>query len=303
MASPHAGDGPHWTAALEHYHCDRLEDAYREALAHGIGDAGSLLRWYRVIEAETITRRRSEMHPVNEWLTLEYVPSEVRELRQPLIDRTLNACDEVSERLGWKHGESILLCILSELTESSWQMNPYGYVISKEAYEKICLPAYLVDEPEEYMQAVAHEYAHVISDALSDGHAPRWLEEAVSVLVERRFDADAYEDFISGEAPWHSPNDLEIALEVRIDDTEEQEDQIWLAYQQAGWIGRYLASLGDERRLGDLLRSLANEGFVRNLGLILRGQERVDGALLDLYGFDARQLFARTRDWMSDVSP
>lgn len=298
MPTPQDPDAPHWAAALEHYHCDRLEDAYREAQAHGLGEAGSLLRWYRIIEAETITRRRSQTDSVRDWLTIEYVPVEVRELREKLFAIALEACDQVADRLGWTHTETTRLTILAEETEVPWAANPYGYCVSKEAYEKICLPSYLIDEPEEFAQAVAHEYAHVISTSLADGYAPRWLEEAVSVLLERRFEREAWEEFVDGSAPWHDPSTLELVLEGRSDETEEGDDEVWLAYQQAGWIGRYLTSLGDERRLGTLLREIANESVLRNLALALTGKERVDGALKVTYGRDSHRLFREAFAWM-----
>lgn len=298
MPTPQDPDAPHWAAALEHYHCDRLEDAYREAQTHGLGEAGSLLRWYRIIEAETITRRRSEVFEVTPWLTFEFVAAEVRQLRDHLCDLAIAACNQVADRLGWEHGETTRLTILAEETEAPWAANPYGYCVSKEGFEKICLPSYLIDEPEEFAQAVAHEYAHVISSALADGYAPRWLEEAVSVLLERRFEREAWEDFVSGAAPWHEPHDLELILEGRSDETIEGEDEVWLAYQQAGWIGLYLTSLDDERRLGTLLRDVANEGVLRNLSLALTGKERVDGALKATYGRDSHRLFREAFVWM-----
>ncbi|MGV3619035.1 MAG: hypothetical protein ACO1SV_27225 [Fimbriimonas sp.] len=298
MPSPQDPDAPHWAAALEHYHCDRLEDAYREARSHGLGEAGSLLRWYRIIEAETLTRRRSQQIEVTPWLRFEYVPGEVRELRETLCARALAACEQVAERLGWTHVEDTLIAILAEETEAPWAANPYGYCVSKESYEKICLPSYLIDEPEEFSQAVAHEYAHVISMSLADGYAPRWLEEAVSVLLERKFEREAWEEFVDGSAPWLDPYDLEMVLEGRNDETDEGEDEVWLAYQQAGWIGLYLVTLGDERRLGRLLREVAHEGIWRNLVLALRGQERIDGALKSTFGTDSRSLFRDAYAWM-----
>jgi hypothetical protein len=303
LPNPLASDGPHWAAALEHYHWDRLDDALREAVQFGLGEAGTLLRWYRVIEAETVTRRRSEIQRINGWLQFEVVPEEIQGLRDSLVARALEACEQVAGRLGWNHEEATLITVLSEETEGPWATSPYGYCVAKEPYHKICLPPYLVDEPEEYSQAVAHEYAHVISITLADGYAPRWLEECVSVLVERRLDARAARELLQPGA-WQNPPDLEMTFDGRQDDTDADDDAIWLAYQQAGWLGMYLTSLGDEARLGRLLREAAHEGIWRNLQLVVRGQERVDGALSQVYGFDSRELFRRAREWLrthSDV--
>lgn len=270
-----------------------------EAAKSGLGDAGELLRWFRVIEAETLTRRRSTIRPVNDWLSLEWVDSELSGLQEKLVSLVLSACDQVVERLGCEHGETVLLTVLASETESPWSANPYGYCVSKEPYEKICLPWYLVDDPEELFQAVAHEYAHVVSASLSDGNASRWLEEAISVLLESKVEPESRVAFLSGEVEWLSPGDLEMSLEGRRDDTEEEEEAIWYGYQQAGWIGRYLVSLGNERRLGELLREIADEGFLKNLVLTLRNRDRVDGALERLYKMDAQALFEAAFLWMA----
>lgn len=298
MANPHVQDSAYWESALEHYHWDRLEQAYSQIRHHGVGEAGSFLRWYRIIEAETITRRKSETMKVAPWLTLEFIPSEILDLRDDLIELAISACDEVAGRLGWDHRQETRLAILAEETDAPWAANPYGYCVSKEPYEKICLPNYLVDDPEEYAQAVAHEYAHVISAVLAEGYAPRWLEEALSVLVERRFDVETWDAFRSGEEPWLSPAELELTLDGRVDDTDDGAEDVWCAYQQAGWIGRYLASLGEEQKLGRLLRDVANESVGRNLRLSLFGKERVDGALQAVYGLDSRKLFAQAFDFL-----
>ncbi|AIE87160.1 hypothetical protein [Fimbriimonas ginsengisoli] len=299
MSNPHIEDSSHWDAALEHYHCDRLEAAYAEIRDFGIGEAGGYLRWYRVIEAETITRQKSQRVDVNDWLKFEFVPLEVLDLREELANRIEKACDEVARRLGWIHSEQTLFSILAEETDAPWASHPYGYCVHKEPYAKICLPNYLVDDPEEFSQAVAHEYAHVISENLADGYCSRWLEEALSVLVEQRFDEETWRDFRDGISPWRQADDLELAIEGRTDD-EEGRDEVWLAYQQAGWIGRYMASLGNEARLGRLLREVANESVAWNLRRTVRRQGRVEAALETVFGMSQRELFSNALAFLRD---
>ena len=76
MANSHAPDTPHWEAAFEYYYQDQMVESYVEIRDHGVGEAGELLRWYRVIEAESETRLKSEVLEVNDWLSLEFVPDE-----------------------------------------------------------------------------------------------------------------------------------------------------------------------------------------------------------------------------------
>lgn len=311
MSNPHVLDSSHWQAALEHYHCDRLAEAYGQILEHGIGEAGGHLRWYRVIEAETITRSKSVTEKVTNWLSVEYVPEEVLDLSATLIEQIVAACDQVANRLGWEHGDATLVSILAQETEAPWASHPYGYCVHKEDFEKICLPNYLVDDPDEFSQAVAHEYAHVISEALADGYSPRWLDEALSVLLESRFDDETWRAFRDGEVAWKTPRELEHAIEARGDEgglddeeierqawEEDDKDEIWFAYQQAGWIGRYLCSLKSEKQLGVLLRKVADESPAWNLGRVLKGQDRVDAALRSVYGMGVNQLFREALEFL-----
>lgn len=296
MSNPHVLDSSFWDAALENYHWDRLEAAYEQIKEWGIGEAGAHLRWYRVIEAETITRQQSKIEPINGWLSLEYVPKEILD-RDALTERIVGACEAVAVRLDWNHSEKTLLSILAEETDAPWAAHPYGYCIHKEPYEKICLPSYLVDDPEEFAQAVAHEYAHVISEALADGYSPRWLDEALSVLLEQRFDEETRRQFETKRIPWLSPSDLELTLEGRSDE-ESGKETVWQAYQQAGWIGRYLTSLREETHFALLLRKVADESGLWNFRRMLKGQDRVDAALRAIYGISMNQLFERSFDFM-----
>jgi hypothetical protein len=301
MANPHAPDTPHWEAAFEHYYLDRIIEAFQEIRDHGVGEAGDLLRWYRVIEAEAITRNKSEIIDVTPWLSLEYVPEETMGIEVELASRTFDACSEVADRLGWTHGVKTLLSVLAEETDAPWATNPYGYCVSKEPYEKICLPNYLVDDLSEFSQAVAHEYAHVISTNIADEYAPRWVEEAVSVLVERRFDVETWRAFCSAQTTWLSPPDLEGVLVDRTDD-DGTKDEIWMAYQQAGWIGRYLSNTYGDRQLGEFLREIANESPSFNLKRTLLAQDRTDAALKSIFGLTKRQLFTKSHTWVCQLN-
>jgi hypothetical protein len=308
VTNPVSPDSPQWQAALEQYRLDRVVEAMDLVREHGIGEAGSHLQSFRLIEAEALTRSRCRQIELAAWLTFEFLPDEVDGREQELGAAILQTCDAIAARLGWDHRQRTHLAILADEANAPWAVHPYGYCTEKEPYEKICLPAYLLDDPLEFRQAVAHEYAHVISAGLSKRNAPRWLEEAVSVLVERPLDEEARAAFVSGEIEWLDPHDLELTVSSDGEepaDSEEEEalaDDVWLGYQQAGWIGRYMASLGGERRLGDLLRQHADEGVLLNLRLAFTGRERFDAALRKVYGMTAKELFARTLEWIGEPS-
>jgi hypothetical protein len=300
MANPHSADTPHWEAAFEHYYRDDVISAFAEADQHGVGDGAELLRWYRIIEAEALTRGRSQVMQVAPWLTVEYVPSETLGLEKVLAARAFEACTAAGDRFGWVHAEETRLTILAEATDAPWATNPYGYCVAKDPYEKICLPNYLVDDLEEFVQAVSHEYAHVITTNLSEGLAPRWLEEAVSVLVEHRFDGDCWKGFCTGHTPWLNPGQLESALIDRHED-DGTKQSIWTAYQQAGWIGRFLAEIYGEKRLTHILSEVANESHSVNFGRLLRGRERTEDSIRRVLQCSTDELFDRAKGWIQSV--
>ncbi len=103
MANPYAADTPHWEAALEFYYLDDVASAFQEVEEHGIGEGAELLRWYRVIEAEAITRAKSSTKQIGSWLSIEFVPEQLMGLESEIVTRTLSACNEVAARLGWEH--------------------------------------------------------------------------------------------------------------------------------------------------------------------------------------------------------
>jgi hypothetical protein len=271
-----------------------MEEAFDLIAEHGVGESGDLLKQYRLIEAEAITRRRSSLKQITEWLTLEYLPKDAMGHEDDLGRRVLAACNDIAARLGWKHTRHTRVAILAEETDAYWATYPFGYCASKEPYEKICLPNHLLDDKEDFHRAVAHEYAHVISCNVSEAHAPRWLEEAISVLAEGIFDAEIAVLFRQGKIPWLTPADLERVLESRGED-EAELDHVLRAYQQSGWIGRYLCSMGPESKLTEMLEEHTNDQVIRNLFLRLTGQSRTEGAMRKIYGQSVKSIFRNAR--------
>jgi hypothetical protein len=281
-----------WELAFDHYQNDRVLEAYDLISQFGVGKTGEYLRHFRMIEAEAVTRQKAIVQPVTTWLTIEYVAKEVAGFRPMLPSAILDACEGIANRLDWKHGADTRLTILAEETDADWAAFPQGYCAGKEPYEKICLPNHLLDNQQEFHAAVAHEYAHVISGALSGDEAPRWLDEAISVLAEGSIDEAIHLQFQSDPSLWLSAADLESVYDSRSPNGEDVE-RVLRAYQQSGWIGRYLSSLGPETLLRDLLQEQANEGVLRNLRIRAMGLDRVDLAIRTVYGMTTSQLFSR----------
>jgi hypothetical protein len=290
-----AADSPFWDAALDKYLEDEVEEALALVRRRGIGVGGEYGRWFRVFDAEATTRSRSRMRDIEQGLVLEYVPGEALYVLEKLVQCVADGCKAVATRFGADLSAPTLVSVLAEETDGPWAVSPYGYCIEKDPYYKICLPAYLLDDLDEAQMAVAHEYAHVICLELADGQTPRWLEEAISMLVEHGEDLE--------EAPkaWLSPADLESLLQTPSDD-ELLEDRMWDAYQQCGLIGRHLYQLGGDESIAKLLTRHTDEGMMRNLKLALFGKTRVDEAVRETYGISVAELFEQSRPAPSPVS-
>lgn len=286
----HTPDHVAWKAAFENYYWDRLEEAWELVEESGVGEWSYLLGAYRLIEGEYRTRVQSRVDPLADWLRYERVPDETGLADDKIAGQIRAACDYAADQLGWQHGAPTMVSILAAEVDRPWATNPYGYCVDKHPFDKVCLPSHLIGDPGQLFEATAHEYAHVISLSLSQGRAPRWLGEAMSVLVERPLDRYALRQFRSGRWAWRAPVDLEGMFDVNSEDREG----VHRAYQQAGLIGRYLAELGDRERLRRLLVAHADEGLWQNLRRNLTGRSRTDAALREVYGLGEAELFAQT---------
>ena len=287
-----AGQGPMWGAVGALYNSDDVVAAHAMALELGMGEGAWQLSFFRLVEAEAISRKESRVVGLAPWLEFEYLPHEMRGFKV-FWEASLEGCELVAGRLGGDHGVRTRIAVLADDADAPWATNPHGYHTVRKPYDKICLPAYLQDDLAEFRQAVAHEYAHVITQALTEGRAPRWLSEAVSVLAERSFDPKAALALRQGA--WRAPGPLEAAF-AGDEEGENPEWDVWLAYQQSGAIGRYLAGLGDELRLGDLLRAHTGRGFWGRLGAQVAGRSPTDQALRATYGISVAELFEAARE-------
>ena len=91
-----ASDSAYWQAAIEHFHWDRMEESAQLVADRGVGDAGSMLRWLRAIEAEAVTRRRSVTQRLTDWLEFETIPSEAMGQEEAMATWVLESVDEIA---------------------------------------------------------------------------------------------------------------------------------------------------------------------------------------------------------------
>jgi hypothetical protein len=283
-----------WKLAIDAYYWDRLEQAYGLALELGV--AYGWQEWFfRLIQAEAVTRGESQTLKIDEQLSLEYVPSELHHVSQVAADIG-HACAEVRSRFGWNEDAKTLIAILAEETDAPWTVGRAGYMMDKYPYDKICLPRTATHTSREFQSAIRHEYAHVMVLNLSQGKAAMCLHEAITMLAQDWSREEDWSKFAASAEPWLDPVALTAAFDDQHDPSRFQARS--LAYSQSAALGFYLKSLGGETKIGELLRAFADNSNLAELKMALTGQSPADEALRQVYGFGERELFANTLNWL-----
>jgi len=283
-----------WKVAIDTYYWDRLEQAFVLAIELGVSSPVHEW-WYRLIEAEALTREQSRTVSVDDLISLEYVPEEVSHSAQIANDIT-QACEEVRSRFKWPEGAKTMISVLAEETDAPWTVGRAGYMMDKYPYDKICVPRSSTHVSNQFQSVIRHEYAHVMVLNLSQGNAATYLHEAVTTLAEdtdRRFD---WVKLASGAEPWLDSRALNAAFDDRHDPSRFEARS--LAYSQSAAIGNYLKSISGEAQIGDLLRAFADNSNWTEIKMNLTGQTPADEALRQVYGFGEQDLFTKTLTWL-----
>jgi hypothetical protein len=283
---------PTWETVRELYWQDEVLKAWELALQAGLGAEAEHAEEFRLIEGEALTRKNSKIIPLGDEISLEFLPSEVDAPKIGAL--ALQACGAIRRRFGVQKTFPTLISILARAVSAPWATYPHGYCEDKYPYEKICLPHYLTERETEFSQAVAHEYTHVLSLNIAQGKLPTWLEEALSVLAEGTCDPEVTHAFQKGIIPWLSPSELECAFSK-----DEDSAQRRYAYEQAGWVGQYLAETYGEDRFRFLMDRMAKPRWWWALANAFLGTTDVDWAIRETYGITLKELFERTRQWLS----
>jgi hypothetical protein len=287
------GEHGEWKNAVEHYHWDRLQQAYDLSLELGVGATGVYGRFFRQIEAEHLTRLQSELQKSTDWLTLESIRHETDHVPQ-WQEVVLDACANIAGRLGWEHGAPTMISVLAAESDAPWAVGRYGYCVDKFPYDKICLPQVSLTNGQ-LEETVVHEYAHVITLNLSEGLVPRYLDEAIAMVAQGEPDYRVLRGFASDQIRWLAVEDINATYVQEMQAGGGQ--QLWFAYQQSAAIGHYLVSLKGEAGLGDLLRAFSDNSTLTELKMRIVGQSPADEALQQVYGFGERELFERALRW------
>lgn len=288
------GEPGAWKAVQEDYYWDRLDVAYEAASSMGTGSYGLGLTLYRMIEAEHITRNHAQVDELTDWLELEWIPNDVSLSLSEVKEILLDAADEVCRRFEWTHGPKTRVTILARSANAPWAPGRHGFCVDKNPYDKICLPGNLTDHPQELHEAMRHEYAHVMTLNRSDAQVPIWLDEAIAMQASSGLHPQAGQMFAAGNWPWLSEHDLIKAF--RSDrESEHGQNLVWRAYQQSAAIGAFLANEKGEKFLGSLMDAFTNNSMLSDLVMRMKGQEPVDEALGEIYGFGVKKLWEECR--------
>ena len=283
-----------WKVAIDAYYWDQMEQSLDVAQELGVV-FGWQEWWFRLIEAEALTRKSSQILKVDELLSIEHVPSELHHFTQVTADVT-HACADVRQRFGWAEGGQTMVSVLSEQTNAPWTVGRAGYMMDKYPFDKICIPREITQVPQVLQSTIRHEYAHVMVLNLTAGKATTYLHEAVTMLAQDWQRTEDWAKFAKGEEPWLDPNALSAAFDDQHDPNRTHARS--LAYSQSAAIGFYLKSLEGEQKIGDLLRAFGDNPNWQQLKMTILGQSAADEALRQVYNFGERDLFERTIEWL-----
>lgn len=279
-----------WKRVFELQHADRVDEAFALARKAGLGSFGDFMDSFRMVEAEGGTRTRSTLRTLTDDLSLEVVQEELPFSLDELMSLITVATRSVLDMLNVQKHNPTLLTILSREYDGPWIPDPHGYFESRAPYEKICLPAYLLDDVAELDSAIRHEFAHVVVATTTDGRASSWVHEGVATFCANELELDARLEFASGKSPWVRPDELNLlfAQDVR----EVHEKSLWAAYQQAGWIVHTLSASFGADKLFQFLTEHKEERMLSMAFAQLLQRSDTQRALRSVYGMREPQLFA-----------
>lgn len=287
-----------WKVAIDAYYWDKLKQAHDVALELGVGMPWQEW-WFRLIEAEAVTREMSEITELPDQLSFEHVPHQIPHISQVITD-VQHACADVRARFGWLEGAKTMVSVLAAETDAPWTVGRAGYMMDKYPYDKICLPWNVTHESTLFQSVVRHEYAHVMVLNLTGGRATTYLHEAVTMMAQDWPRTDDWVKFSKRAEPWLDPHALSAAFNDQHDPARAHARS--LAYSQSSALGYYLKSIGGEKKIGDLLRAFNDNSTWQELKMTLTGQSPADEALRQVYSFGEKDLFEKALAWL-DANP
>jgi len=281
----------------ELYFDDNLEAAWEQGLERGLSRLD--MRFYRLLEAEYLTRQRAQIMELRAGLTFEYNPHEHGLHLHHHSELIRNECEAVAARFGWDFREEARITVLIAEVDAPWHYHRAGYCIDKYPFEKICIPASSLHHEGELRHLIRHEFMHAITMNLCNGHEPVWLTEGLSVFVEGTGPTGYWRRFRDGGAEWRDP--MYLSGGIKANRWGNSVEAIREGYEQASIVVAHLHSLGGDAKLAELMNRIGDEGVRSNFFRSLLGRTRTDEALRAVFGLSESQAFAKARDWLANV--
>ena len=122
---------------------------------------------------------------------------------------------------------------------------------------------------------------------------------AVATVAGQEADRSALRSLARSGQDWATARDLQRAYGSDRRGVAPDLGPVGLAYAQSGAIGQYLASLKGGESLAQLMRAFANNGPWTEVKIMAGLLTREDGALREVYGLSAEQVFERAREWVA----
>ncbi len=283
-----------WKVAIDAYYWDKVEQALE--MATELGTAQSWQEWfYRLIEAEAVTRGISSTDHLEDLVSVEYVPHQLHHVHQVTAD-VAQATADVRDTIWVGRRREDLGFRAAEETDAPWTVGRAGYMMDKYPYDKICVPLNSTHDSASFQSVIRHEYAHVMVLNLSAGKATTYLHESVTMVAQDWPRREDWAKFASGLEPWLAPQALTNAFDDQHDPNLFHARS--LAYSQTSALGYYLKSLAGEPMIGDLLRAFGDNSKWNELKMNLTGQTAADEALRQVYGFGEKDLFTQALEWL-----
>lgn len=271
-----------WQIPIEHFLWDRVIEAHEYAASLGVGTWGEYLPWYRMIEAEWLVRSRGEIRTVNDWLKVETLLEETGNT-DTLGSEIESICEQTAQAFHVDERPEVLVSVLSMESDAPWVSARAGYFIDKFPYDKICIPHNALGNANHLREVVAHEYTHALNLTLAQAKCPLWLNEGMAMIAQANLNPEVKRAFVSGAAEWKTARDLDAAFHAEVHGGRD-ETTVLRAYEQAAWVVRFLLTLGDQAKLGELMHAFNDNSLLEELKIKLTSETPADEALYQTYG-------------------
>ena len=282
----------------ELYFDDNIEAAWEHGLERGLSRED--VRFYRLLEAEHLTRQRAVILSIEPQLSLEYDPNEKGFDPEVTPYVVRDECNALARRFQWKYDEAIRVTILTTEVDTPWSYYRAGYCVDKYPYEKVCIPAYSLHAPNEFGRILRHEFMHAVTLNVCNGHEPVWLTEGLSVLVENQIRSRYWMKFKMGLLEWRTAMFLNGGIDGNRWDQSEV-DRIRQGYEQAYIVVSYLHKLEGDKGLIALMKAIGDESVARNVKRTILGQSNTDSALRSVFDLSEEAVFQEAYKWLQSV--